>query len=390
MKQKIAILGSTGSIGKSLLEIIDKNKNKFEVILLTANKNHSELLKQAKKYNVKNIIIRNHKGFKLLKKKKIFNLNVYNDYNSFNQIFKRRIDYVMSSISGMEGLSPTLDIIKFTKKIAIANKESIICAWNLIQKKLLKYKTQFIPVDSEHFSLWFALKYSSISEIEKVYLTASGGPLLKFSKLSSKKIKLSQALNHPTWSMGQKISIDSCTMMNKVFEVIEAKHLFNLTYNKISILTHPTSYIHAIVKFKNGLIKIVAHDTTMKIPIFNSINTNNHLSIRTNNLDLKKLNLLNLKEVNNNFFPVINILKKLPNKISLFETVIVTINDYLVDLFLKKKITYIQLQNLLLKLIKKKIFQKYKKLKPKKIEDIIFVKNNVSSDIIKIINKQND
>ena len=128
----------------------------------------------------------------------------------------------------------------------------------------------------------------------------------------------------------------------------------------------------------------------MKIPIFNSINTNNHLSIRTNNLDLKKLNLLNLKEVNNNFFPVINILKKLPNKISLFETVIVTINDYLVDLFLKKKITYIQLQNLLLKLIKKKIFQKYKKLKPKKIEDIIFVKNNVSSDIIKIINKQND
>ena len=390
MKQKIAILGSTGSIGKSLLEIIDKNKNKFEVILLTANKNHSELLKQAKKYNVKNIIIRNHKGFKLLKKKNIINLNVYNDYKSFKQIFKKRIDYVMSSISGMEGLSPTLDIIKFTKKIAIANKESIICAWNLIQKKLLRYKTQFIPVDSEHFSLWFALKYSSTSEIEKVYLTASGGPLLKFSNLSSKKIKLSQALKHPTWSMGQKISIDSCTMMNKVFEVIEAKHLFNLSYNKISILTHPTSYIHAVVKFKNGLIKIVAHDTTMKIPIFNSINTNNHLSIRTNNLDLKKLNLLNLKEVNNNFFPVINILKKLPNKISLFETVIVTINDHLVDLFLKKKITYIQLQNLLLKLIKKKIFQKYKKLKPKKIEDIIFVKNNVSSDIIKIINKQND
>jgi len=390
MKQKIAILGSTGSIGKSLLEIIDKNKNKFEVILLTANTNHFELLKQAKKYKVKNIIIRNHKGFKLLKKKNIINLNVYNDYKSFKQIFKKRIDYVMSSISGMEGLSPTLDIIKFTKKIAIANKESIICAWNLIQKKLLRYKTQFIPVDSEHFSLWFALKYSSTSEIEKVYLTASGGPLLKFSNLSSKKIKLSQALKHPTWSMGQKISIDSCTMMNKVFEVIEAKHLFNLSYNKISILTHPTSYIHAVVKFKNGLIKIVAHDTTMKIPIFNSINTNNHLSIRTNNLDLKKLNLLNLKEVNNNFFPVINILKKLPNKISLFETVIVTINDHLVDLFLKKKITYIQLQNLLLKLIKKKIFQKYKKLKPKKIEDIIFVKNNVSSDIIKIINKQND
>ena len=388
MKQKIAILGSTGSIGKNLLEIISKDKNKYEVVLLTANENHIDLIKQAKKYNVKNIIINNDKSFKLLKIKKINKINIYNDFDSYTKIFKQKIDYVMSSISGMAGLGPTLDIIKFTKKIAIANKESIICAWNLINEELVKNKTEFVPVDSEHFSLWYALKNIPVSKIEKVYLTASGGPLLKFSKLNLKNIRLSQALNHPTWRMGKKISIDSCTMMNKVFEVIEAKHLFNLSYEKITILTHPKSYIHALVKFKNGLIKIIAHDTTMKIPIFNSINLNKNLSIKTNSLNLKKLNNLDLKEINYNIFPLVNILKKLPNKISLYETVIVTINDYLVDLFLNKKISYKQLQNFQLKFAKKRLFTKYKKIKPKKFEDIILLKNNVSSTIAKIINKQ--
>ena len=225
------------------------------------------------------------------------------------------------------------------------------------------------------------------SEIEKVYLTASGGPLLKLSKSNIKNIRLSQALKHPTWSMGKKISIDSCTMMNKVFEVIEAKHLFNLPYEKISVLTHPNSYIHAIIKFKNGLIKMIAHDTTMKIPIFNTLKSTNGLSIKTNNLNLKKLNDLDLKEVNYKYFPLVKILEKLPNKISLYETVLVTVNDHLVNLFLNKKISYNQLQMLLLKLLKKKSFIKFKKLNPKKIEDIIFVKNNVSSEIVKIINE---
>ena len=270
MRKKIAILGSTGSIGRNLLEIVNKDKNKFEVTLLTANKNHTDLLKQAKRFKVKNIIVTNNESFEFLKKKKNKEINIYNSYSCFNKIFKKKIDYVMSSISGIDGLYPTIKIIKHTNKIAIANKESIICAWNLIQNELKKYKTKFVPVDSEHFSLWYALKNSSISDIEKIYLTASGGPLLKFPKSNSNNISLARALKHPTWSMGKKISIDSCTMMNKVFEVIEAKHLFNLPYDRISILTHPNSYIHAIIKFKNGLVKIIAHDTTMKIPIFNT------------------------------------------------------------------------------------------------------------------------
>tara|TARA_B100000989_G_scaffold292280_1_gene267932 strand:+ start:856 stop:2013 length:1158 start_codon:yes stop_codon:yes gene_type:complete len=382
MKKKIAILGSTGSIGKNLLEIVNRDLKKYEIVLLTANKNFSGLIKQAKKFNVKNIIINDKDVYESLKKKNKNNkINIYNNHKSFSKIFKKKIDYVMSSISGIDGLRPTLEIIRFTKKIAIANKESIVCAWNLIDRRLKKYKTKFVPVDSEHFSLWFALQNISTSTIEKIYLTASGGPLLNIPKSNLKNIKISQALKHPTWKMGKKISIDSSTMMNKVFEVIEAKHLFNLPYDKISILTHPNSYIHAIVKLKSGLIKIIAHDTTMKIPIFNTINNQKNHSIITDDLNLKKLNNLNLKEVNNKCFPMVNILKLLPNQISLYETVITTANDYLVNLFLKNKIKYDQIQKLLFKFIKNKKLTKYKKIKAKNIDDIIFVKNIVSSNI---------
>ncbi len=338
MKKRIAILGSTGSIGKSLLKIISKNKKDFEVILLTANNNYKELLKQTRSFKVRNVIIINKKSFlkfkKINKNKKI---KVFSDYSELNKIFKNKIDYVMSSITGIEGLEPTYNIIKFTRKIAIANKETLICAWNLILKELNKNRTDFIPVDSEHFSLWYGLKNIPNHKIEKIYLTASGGPLLNIDISKFKNIKLSQALKHPSWKMGKKISIDSCTMMNKVFEVIEAKHIFNLPYKKISILTHPDSYIHAIVKFTNGMIKIIAHDTSMEIPIFNTIYSNKGKNLVTKKLNLNKLNNLRLNKVNTKKFPVVNILKTLPLNISLFETVLVTINDNLVDFFLKKK-----------------------------------------------------
>ena len=235
--------------------------------------------------------------------------------------------------------------------------------------------------------MWYALGNKTNSKVEKVYLTASGGPLLNIKKLNLKNIKLSQALKHPNWSMGKKISIDSCTMMNKVFEVVEAKHIFNLSYNKISILTHPSSYVHAIVKFKNGIIKIIAHDTTMTIPIYNTINSSENSVIKTENLNIERLNNLKLKKVNLKQFPLVKILRKLPQKISLFETVLVSINDYLVNLYLNKKISYNQLQVLLVQFINHKVFVKYKKMRPNKIQDIISVQNKVNSLIIKSINK---
>ena len=220
MKKKIVILGSTGSIGKSLLNIISKDKNKFEILLLSAKENYKELLKQTKIFNVKNIVITDKKIFSVVKKKINKNINIYNDFSCIEKIFKKNIDYTMNSIVGIEGLEPTLKIIKHTKKIVIANKESIVCGWSLIEKELKKFKSEFIPVDSEHFSIWFGLKNEKISSVEKIYLTASGGPFLNTSQEKLKRIKISQALKHPNWRMGKKISIDSATMMNKVFEII--------------------------------------------------------------------------------------------------------------------------------------------------------------------------
>ena len=378
MKKKIVILGSTSSIGKSLLDIIKKNKNKFQIELLTANTNYKDLIKQAKKFNVKNIIITDPNSFK---KTKIFNknkkINIFQNFENLKKILPKKVDYVMSAISGIGGLLPTYKIINRTKLIAIANKEAIICGWQLIKKELNKNKTKFIPVDSEHFSIFSLLQNKEIDDIEKVYITASGGPFINLPKNQFKKIKLNDALRHPNWSMGKKITIDSATLMNKVFEVIEAKNIFNISYDNISILTHPKSYVHAIIKFKNGLSKFLIHEPDMRIPIYNSIFYESRQNLKTNSLDFKILNNLNLKKVEKNKFPLVKLLQKLPNNSSLYETVLITINDYLVYKFLDKKMNFQELTKSIYKISNLKEFQKFKKIQPKSIKDIYNLRDYV-------------
>ena len=384
MKKRIAILGSTGSIGKTLIEIIKKDKKNFDIILLTADTNYKEILKQAKILKVKNLIITDKKAFLNLSRNKLGKIKIFNNYNSFNKIFKKKIDYVMSSISGINGLIPTIKIIKFAKKIAIANKESIICGWHLIKKDLKKFKTTFVPVDSEHFSIFYSLKGNKIFNVEKIYLTASGGPLINTPKTKLKNVKISEAIKHPNWKMGKKISVDSATMMNKVFEIMEAKKIFNLKYESLDILVHPSSYVHAIVKFNDGMLKIIAHDTNMKIPIFNSL-YNSQKKIKTDELNLKKLNFLDLKKVDIDQFPSIKIIKKLKNEESSLETIIVLANDILVDLFLLKKIYFTDIVSFLQKLINMKKFNSYRLIKLKDISSIILLNNQLRETINKMI-----
>ena len=315
MKKKIAILGSTGSIGKSLINIIKKDKKNFDIVLLTAEKNYSELLKQAKLFKVKNLIISDKKKYlDLIKKKSVKNLKIYNNFDQLGSILKKKIDYSMCAISGINGLEPSLKIIKYSKKLALANKESIICGWNLIKKELKKNKTQFLPVDSEHFSIWSLIDKESKNIIDKVFITASGGPFLKWPLSKIKNASPKNALKHPNWSMGKKISIDSATMMNKVFEVIETQKIFNLPKEKIEILIHEKSYVHAIVEFKNGLKKLLAHDTNMRIPIFNTLYHNTTKTIKSNSLDIKKFNNLNFRPIDKKKFPSIKVLNRISNK----------------------------------------------------------------------------
>jgi len=289
----------------------------------------------------------------------------------------------MSSIVGLDGLDPTIKIIKHTKKIAIANKESIICGWNLINKELLKYKTKFIPVDSEHFSIWYALKNNSRNNIDKIYLTASGGSLLNVKKHKFNKLKIQDVLNHPNWDMGKKITIDSSTLINKVFEVIEAKNIFNLDYKKIDVIIHPQSFIHAIIKYSDGMVKIIAHETTMEIPIHNTIFDQKTYKASFKEFNFKKLNKINFLKVDKKKFPSINIIKKLPNISSLYETVLVTANDEYVKLYLNKKINYTSIIEKILKIINRKEFTVLKKILPRNISDVIntseIVRNRIKS-----------
>ena len=378
MKKKIVILGSTSSIGKSLLDIIKKDQKRFKIELLTANTNYKDLVAQAKKFNVKNIIVTDAISFKktenICKNKKI---NIFQNFKNLNKILPKKVDYVMSAISGINGLLPTHKIIKHTKLIAIANKEAIICGWPLIKRELKIYKTKFIPVDSEHFSIFSLLDNKNKNIIDKIYITASGGPFRNLPKNQFKKIKLKDALRHPNWRMGKKITIDSATLMNKVFEVIEAKNIFNVDYNSISILTHPKSYVHAIIKFKNGLTKFLIHEPDMKIPIYNSIYYQMDKSFKNIPLNFDTLNNLNLKKVEENKFPLVKLIKKLPKNSSLFETVLITINDYLVYKFLEQKINFQMLIKLIHKISNFKEFQKFKKIKPKNLKEIYNLRDYV-------------
>ena len=378
MKKKIVILGSTSSIGKSLLNIIKKDKKTFKIELLTANTNYKDLINQAKKFSVKNIIITDPISFKktkiICKNKKI---NIFQNFENLKKILPKKVDYVMSAISGIGGLLPTYKIIDRTKLIAIANKEAIVCGWPLIKKELKKNKTKFIPVDSEHFSIFSLIDDKNKNDIEKIYITASGGPFRNLPKNQFKKIKLKDALKHPNWSMGKKITIDSATLMNKVFEVIEAKNIFDIDYKNISILTHPKSYVHAIIKFKNGLTKFLIHEPDMKIPIYNSIYYQKNKNLKNNPLDLNILNNLNLKKVEENKFPLVKLLNKLPKNSSLFETILITINDYLVYKFLEKKIDFQNLVKLIHKISNFKEFQKFKKIKPKNLKEIYNLRDYV-------------
>ena len=387
MKKRIAILGSTGSIGKTLINIIKQDKKNFEIVLLSADENYKELLKQAKFFKVKNLIITNQNSYNKLKKDRFSKkINIYNNFNNFRKIFKKKVDYTMSCISGIQGLKPTIEIIRFTNKIAIANKEAIICGWDIIQKEFKKNKTDFIPVDSEHFSIWYALRDINKELIEKIYLTASGGPFLNKPLNKLKNVNYKQAIKHPNWKMGKKISIDSATMMNKVFEIIEAKKIFGISYKKLSILIHPKSYVHAIIKFKNGLTKIVVHDTNMKIPIFNSLYSSSN-TINSKKIDLKILNNLDFKNIDHRRFPLTKILNILPEKSSLFETILVSINDKLVELFLDNRIKYTDISKKMHNMLRLKEYKKYKMAKVKNINEITNINKKIKFKVEKFIRK---
>ena len=376
MKKKIAILGSTGSIGKSTLEVIRKDKKNFDIIFLSANNNYKKLAEQAKQFNVKNVLIKNKKFHlkikNLLKKTKT---RVYSGEVSIKNIVSMKLDYTMSAVVGLAGLQPTIDAIKISKTVAIANKETIICGWQILSKLIKKYKTKIVPVDSEHFSIMELTQGVSNGEIEEIIITASGGPFLNIPLRKLKKIKPKQAINHPNWKMGKKISVDSANMMNKVFEVVEAHRLFKFDKSKYKIMIHPQSYVHSIIRFKNGLTKMVLYNTDMKIPISNTLYKSKNNFFKTPNLEIKRLNNLNFQKVNPKTFPSINLLNKCFSSGISTPIIINAANEVLVDLFLKGKIEFLDIVKMINRILKGQDFKKYAKRNANSVKSIKIIDN---------------
>ena len=369
MKKNISILGSTGSIGSTTLSIIRKKKI-FKIILLSANKNYSEICEQIKKYKPKYFIINDRKIFEKINIK--FKKNKIKIFNNFEKVSKKeKFDITVSAIPGISGLQPTMSMIKQSKKILIANKESIICGWSLIKNIAKKNNTKIIPIDSEHFSIMQLIQSYKKNEIEKIYLTASGGPFLNYNLKRFKDIKPEQAFKHPKWRMGKKISIDSSTMMNKIFEVIEAQKIFDFPLNKIDILIHPESLVHAIVKFKNGLTKFLYHETSMVIPIANAIFENkliiNEFYKKKKNSNLIK-NLSFFKPDKSRF----NILKIKHKIIEYPSTPIIlnAANETLVSCFLQNKTSFLNISKIIIEILSDQNYRKYAIRTPKNINQI--------------------
>ena len=376
MKKKIIILGSTGSIGKSTLDVIKKNKKNFDIYLLSANNNYRDLIKQAKTFKARNVLIRNKIFFKQVQDGlKKYPTKVYSGDISLSKIISKKMDYAMCAIVGIAGLQPTLDSIKISKTVAIANKESIICAWNILSREIKKYKTIIQPVDSEHFSIKELTKNINDNEIEEIIITASGGPFLNLPMNKLKKVKPHQAINHPNWNMGKKISIDSANLMNKVFEVIEASKIFNFNKNKYRIVIHPQSYVHSIIRFKNGLIKMILYNTDMKIPISNILYKNKKNVLKISNIEIKQINNLNFQRADSKTFPSIKLLDKCFSSGLSTPIIINAANEVLVDLFLKGKIGFLDIVKNISKILRHKDFRKNAKRKPKSIKDIKIADN---------------
>ena len=349
MKKGIAILGSTGSIGIQALEVISENNDLFDVEVLTANENSRLLIKQAKIYNPNSVVIVNENKYdEVYSALNPLNIKVYSGKNSLEQIVEsEKIDVVLTAVVGYSGLIPTINAIKNGKKIALANKETLVVAGELITRLSLEYGTEIIPVDSEHSAIFQCLVGEEKNPIEKIILTASGGPFRGQTREELISITKEQALKHPNWSMGAKITIDSATLMNKGLEVIEAKWLFNLTKKQIDVVVHPQSIIHSAIQFEDGSIKAQLGLPDMKLPIQYALGFPNRIKNsfkRFNFLDFSKLTF---EEPDLKTFKNLVLAYKAMESGGNAPCVLNAANEVAVNAFLKNEIAFLKMPDLI-------------------------------------------
>ena len=340
--QKVVLLGSTGSVGKSSLEVIEKNKEKYEVACLVAFSNVESIKAQAKRHKNAKIYIEKQ-GDKLSSKKLI------NKENLLKLISSNDVDTVIAAISGSDGLELIHHSIISGKKVLIANKEPLVMAGEFIVNEAKKYGAHIIPIDSEHCSIHQSIQGKKENSISKITLTCSGGPFYKLPKSKFKSISLKQALKHPIWQMGRKITIDSSTLMNKALEIIEAKYLFSEDPNKIEAIIHPEGLIHSLVEFYDGTILASMALPDMKIPISYGLGFPDVVENNVNKINIQKLKKLSFHSIDSSKFPSIDFAYFALNHEKGMPIILNAANEVAVELFMKKKMSFLNIYKLISK-----------------------------------------
>ena len=357
MKRKLAILGATGSIGTQALDVVREHSDKFEVYALTANNSLDLLVKQAREFQPEVVVIANEDKYEALKTALAdLPIKVWAGMDSIVQVVQSEpIDIVLTAMVGYAGLAPTISAIKAKKPIALANKETLVVAGELITELALENKVPILPVDSEHSAIFQCLN-GECSPIEKILLTASGGPFRKFSKDELQKVTKHQALKHPNWDMGAKITIDSATLMNKGFEMIEAKWLFGLTPNQVQVVVHPQSIIHSMVQFEDSSIIAQMGLPDMRLPIQYAFAYPNRLKSNFERLDIFKLGTMTFEEPDMDRFRNLAFAFDAANKGGNMPCIVNAANEIVVEAFLKEKIGFLDMSDIIEKTMQRASF----------------------------------
>ncbi|WP_024993079.1 1-deoxy-D-xylulose-5-phosphate reductoisomerase [Phocaeicola paurosaccharolyticus] len=347
MKKKIVILGSTGSIGTQALDVIEEHSDLYEAYALTANNSVDLLIKQARKFLPEVVVIANEEKYPLLKDAlSDLPIKAYAGADAICQIVQEKpVDIVLASMVGYAGLRPTIEAIKAGKVIALANKETLVVAGELINSLVNKYNVPLLPVDSEHSAIFQCLEMNN--KIEKIILTASGGPFRKFSKEELLHVTKEQALKHPNWDMGAKITIDSASMMNKGFEVMEAKWLFGVSPEQIEVVVHPQSVIHSMVQFEDGAVKAQLGVPDMRLPIQYAFSYPNRLKSSFDRLDFTTMGNLTFEKPDLTRFRNLDLAYKALNQGGNMPCIINAANEVVVDAFLHDKISFLAMSDVI-------------------------------------------
>ncbi len=378
--KNIAIFGSTGSIGTSTLNVVRENKELFNIVTLVAGKNIDKLIKQIDEFAPKNVYIIDKENANILKEK-YPNLNIYYGEEGLEDISNLvDFDISISALVGIAGLKPTYNMIKNGKTVALANKEVLVTGGKLIMQTAKKSGAKLLTVDSEHSAIMQCLNGEEENPIEKILLTASGGPF--FDRNITDDITVEEALNHPTWNMGKKVTIDSSTMMNKGFEVIEAKWLFDVEPNQIEVVVHRKSLVHSMVQFKDGTIMANIGPKSMQIPIAYALNYPKRLNNNIEKLDLFKVSELKFEKPDLNKFKCLQLAYNAIERGHCYQVILNAADEILVDAFINKKIKYTQIP-----LGIEKILNMYEKIELNSINEILEFDKEVKEKTIKFVNE---